>query len=186
MADWYDTRLSHVRPVDDWSKGDGRIYRVRPEGASLRRAAAFDMHTAPAEALLKWLDHANKWFRRQAVLELAWRGEKTLVPELERRARDGKNAHAFDALCALHLLGGLTDDVAVALMNHADPYVRRWVVRCSGDAGEVSARLAGALRNWRWASRTRKCAPSSRRVRSAGRTRWRCRCCARCGPARRM
>lgn len=146
MADWYDTRLSHVRPVDDWSKGDGRIYRVRPEGASLRRAAAFDMHTAPAEALLKWLDHANKWFRRQAVLELAWRGEKTVVPELERRARDGKNEHAFDALCALHLLGGLTDDVAVALMNHADPYVRRWVVRCSGDAGEVSARLAGALR----------------------------------------
>ncbi|MEI2671010.1 MAG: hypothetical protein V9G13_07750 [Marmoricola sp.] len=30
MADWYDTRLSHVRPVDDWHKTSGRIYRVRP------------------------------------------------------------------------------------------------------------------------------------------------------------
>jgi putative membrane-bound dehydrogenase-like protein len=146
MADWYDTRLSHVRPVDDWSKGDGRIYRVRPEGASMRRAAAFDLHTAPVAELVQWLDHANKWFRRQAVLELAWRGEQAVVPELERRARAEKNGYAFDALCALHLLGGLTDDVAIALMKHADPYVRRWVVRCSGDAGGASPGLAGALR----------------------------------------
>ncbi len=34
MADWYDTRLSHVRPVDDWHKTSGRIYRVRPEETS--------------------------------------------------------------------------------------------------------------------------------------------------------
>lgn len=145
MADWYDSRLSHVRPVDDWSKSDGRVYRVRPTAASMRREAAFDLHTAPVAALLKWLDHPNKWFRRQAVLELAWRGEKVALPELERRARDGKNPHAFDAVCALHLLGGLTDDVALALLKHDDPYVRRWVVRCVGDAGNASAAVVEAL-----------------------------------------
>jgi putative heme-binding domain-containing protein len=32
LADWYDSRLSHVRPVDDWHKGSGRIYRIRPAG----------------------------------------------------------------------------------------------------------------------------------------------------------
>ncbi|MEM7599919.1 MAG: dehydrogenase, partial [Verrucomicrobiota bacterium] len=31
IADWYDTRLSHVRPVDDWHKSSGRIYRVVPD-----------------------------------------------------------------------------------------------------------------------------------------------------------
>lgn len=146
MADWYDSRLSHVRPVDDWSKSDGRIYRLRPMAATMRRESAYDLHTASVVVLLQWLDHPNKWFRRQAVLELAWRGERGALPELERRARDGKNAHAFDALCALHLLGGLTDDVATVLMQHDDPYVRRWVVRCIGDAGDASAALAGALR----------------------------------------
>lgn len=149
MADWYDSRLSHVRPVDDWSKSDGRIYRVRPTAASMRREAAFDLHTAPVAALLKWLDHPNKWFRRQAVLELAWRGEKSVVPELARRLKDGaggsRSAYAFDAVCALHLLGGLTDDVALALLKHDDPYVRRWVVRCVGDAGNASAAVVAAL-----------------------------------------
>jgi putative membrane-bound dehydrogenase-like protein len=31
LADWYDARLSHVRPVDDWHKSSGRIYRIRPD-----------------------------------------------------------------------------------------------------------------------------------------------------------
>ena len=49
IADWYDTRLSHVRPVDDWHKSSGRIYRVKPVG------------TEP-----KWegeltLNHPNRW-----------------------------------------------------------------------------------------------------------------------------
>ncbi|NLT71957.1 MAG: dehydrogenase, partial [Verrucomicrobiaceae bacterium] len=33
MADWYDSRLSHVRPVDDWHKTSGRIYRLQPTGS---------------------------------------------------------------------------------------------------------------------------------------------------------
>ncbi len=149
MADWYDSRLSHVRPVDDWSKGDGRIYRVRPTAATMRREKAFDLHTAPVAELLRWLGHPNKWFRRQAVLELAWRGEKSVLPELVRRLQagtgGGAGAYAFDALCAVHLLGGLTDEVAMALLKHGDPYVRRWVVRCAGDAGNVSVALAAAI-----------------------------------------
>ncbi len=145
MADWYDSRLSHVRPVDDWSKGDGRIYRVRPTTASMRREKVFDLHTAPPAELLGWLGHANKWFRRQAVLELAWRGEKSVVPELVRRVRDAKNVYVFDALCALQLLGGLSETLSVEWLRHADPYVRRWVVRCAGDAGTVGAELAKAL-----------------------------------------
>jgi putative membrane-bound dehydrogenase-like protein len=150
MADWYDSRLSHVRPVDDWSKGDGRIYRVRPTAATMQREKAFDLHTARVAELLVWLGHPNKWFRRQAALELAWRGEKSVVPELGRRLQagtgGGTGAYAFDALCALHLLGGLTDEVAIAMLRHDDPYVRRWVVRCAGDAGQVSAALAAAIR----------------------------------------
>ena len=48
LADWYDTRLSHVRPIDDWSKTDGRIYRVRPKDAKVG-LKPFNLHTAPGE-----------------------------------------------------------------------------------------------------------------------------------------
>lgn len=145
MADWYDTRLSHVRPVDDWSKKDGRIYRVRPEG-TVPKVAPFDLHTAPVATLVEKLSHPAKWWRRQAALELAWRGEKSVLPELEKMARSNENAHALDALSALHMLGGLTDDLAADLLKHRDPYVRRWVVRCIGDKGEASSFVASALK----------------------------------------
>jgi putative membrane-bound dehydrogenase-like protein len=145
LADWYDSRLSHVSPVDDWSKSDGRIYRVRPAGAA-PKTVKIDLHRAPVPELLKALGHANKWFRRQAALELAWRGETAALPELARLARDPQNAHAFDALCALHMLGGLDSELAVALLRHPDPYVRRWVVRCVGDEGSADTPLATALR----------------------------------------
>ena len=145
MADWYDTRLSHVRPVDDWSKKDGRIYRVRPAGAKVA-LKPFDLHQAPAATLVKHLGHPAKWWRRQAALELAWREEKSVLPELEKLAREEKNIHALDALQALHMLGGLNDDLAVDLLKHPDPYVRRWVVKCVGDRGVASTLVAASLK----------------------------------------
>jgi putative membrane-bound dehydrogenase-like protein len=144
IADWYDARLSHVSPVDDWSKTDGRIYRVRPADVSMARTK-FDLHKAPVAELLGDLDHANKWFRRQAALELAWRNERSALPELAKRARDPQNPHAFDALSALQMLGGLTDGLAMELLRHPDPYVRRWVVHCTGDRGVTEAPLTTAL-----------------------------------------
>ncbi len=144
MADWYDTRLSHVRPVDDWSKQDGRIYRVRPEGASMKRET-FDLHTATPGLLVNYLGHPNRWFRRQAALELHWRQERSVVPAIESLARDVRNPRAFDAVCALDLLDALNDELATELLKHPDPYVRRWVVRQAGDDREVSPVMAAAL-----------------------------------------
>lgn len=146
LADWYDTRLSHVRPVDDWSKKDGRIYRVRPKGDA-PRLKPFNLHAADAKTLAEHLGHADKWFRRQAALELSWRDEKSALPDLEKLVRSEKNPHVLDALFALHMLGGLTDDLAVDLLKHSDPYVRRWVVRCIGDTGNASTLVTSALKD---------------------------------------
>jgi len=144
LADWYDSRMSYDRPVDDWSKTDGRIYRIRPSGAQMGQAA-FDLHTVEPHELLKLLQHPNKWFRRQAALELAWRGETALLPDLTRLALDGSNPHAFDTLTALAMLGGLSDSLALQFLRHPDPYVRRWTVRCIGDTDEASPAVAQAL-----------------------------------------
>ena len=144
VADWYDTRLSHVSPVDDWSKADGRLYRIRSASTSPRREK-FDLHTAAPSVLVGYLKHPNKWFRRQAALELSWRGAKETLPALEPLARDPANAYAFDAVCAIDLLGGLRDDLASDLLQHPDPYVRRWVVRAAGDDREAGVGLVASV-----------------------------------------
>jgi putative membrane-bound dehydrogenase-like protein len=145
LADWYDTRLSHVRPVDDWHKTSGRIYRIRPEDKK-PALAPFDLHTIETAALVKYLDHPHRWFRRQAALELGWREESSALATVRAKALDGKNPYAFDALSALHLLGGLDESMALDLLKHPDPYVRRWTVRCLGDEGAISTQTAAALK----------------------------------------
>ncbi|NNE93770.1 MAG: dehydrogenase, partial [Verrucomicrobiales bacterium] len=55
IADWYDTRLSHVRPVDDWHKSSGRIYRVKPMGTD-PKLQVMDFANASAEDLVGEFD----------------------------------------------------------------------------------------------------------------------------------
>ncbi|MFM2211047.1 MAG: hypothetical protein RL639_241 [Verrucomicrobiota bacterium] len=132
LADWYDTRLSHVNPVDDWDKQRGRLYRIRPDngipllprGKSMARA--IDL-TAESAELLPWLlTHRNEWIRKQAVLEIGWRGLKETIPALRGMLA---GTHALEALWALDLLGA----VDTPPVTHADPYVRRWAWKMLGE-----------------------------------------------------
>jgi putative membrane-bound dehydrogenase-like protein len=143
LADWYDTRLSHVRPVDDWHKTSGRIYRVRPEGGS-PKLAPFNLHAAPPGELLGLLDHPNRWFRRQAALEIGWRRLDELASKLAAAASRNE-AHALDALFALDLLGKVAPAHLEELLRHGDPYVRRWAVKIAGEKWPLYATCAQAL-----------------------------------------
>ena len=138
MVDWYDTRLSHVSPVDDWHKTSGRIYRVRPASGA-PKLKPFDLSKASPDDLLGFLSHANEWFRKQAVHEIAWRNFTELAPKLKAML-DGPNA--LEALWALDALGA-ADDLP---LSHADPYVRRWCIKIIGERREdktsALARLA--------------------------------------------
>ncbi|MFZ9399916.1 MAG: PVC-type heme-binding CxxCH protein [Opitutales bacterium] len=125
IADWYDTRLSHVNPVDDWDKQRGRLYRIRPEGAKVG-LKPFDLSTAPTADLVALLAHRNEWFRKQAVLEIGWRQLKDATPAL-RTMLDGPQA--LEALWALDLLG----EAGEPPVTHADPYVRRWSWKMLGE-----------------------------------------------------
>ncbi|OYW12775.1 MAG: dehydrogenase, partial [Planctomycetales bacterium 12-60-4] len=136
MADWYDTRLSHVSPIDDWHKTSGRIYRVRP-AAGAPKLKAFDLSKASGEELLGYLSHPNEWFRKQAVLEIGWRNLADLAPKLQEMLT---GPHALEALWALDGLfqaGSFSSvDAAVTIMNiqkHPDPMVRRWTMRLLPD-----------------------------------------------------
>ncbi|MFM7741962.1 MAG: dehydrogenase, partial [Verrucomicrobiota bacterium] len=125
LADWYDTRLSHVNPVDDWDKQRGRLYRIRPDNAEVG-LKPFDLTAASATDLLALLSHRNEWFRKQAVLEIGWRQLKETIPVLRGMLA---GPHALEALWALDLLGA----VDAPPVTHADPYVRRWAWKMLGE-----------------------------------------------------
>ncbi len=141
MADWYDTRLSHVSPVDDWHKTSGRIYRVRP-AAGAPKLKPFNLSKAPAEELLAQLQQPNEWFRKQAALEIAWRGLKELTEPLAKLARSN-DPHALDALWTLDMLMAYEDPMAnefihkvlmsPEITSHKDPYVQRWAAKIVGE-----------------------------------------------------
>lgn len=145
MADWYDSRLSHVRPVDDWHKTSGRIYRVVPDGVTPRYREG-DLTTRSSDELIALFAHPSRLVRRRAVLELGWRGDEAAVPALVRLV-DAAPApqQSLEALWALHMLNGLSDDHAARWLGHDSADVRRWVVRLVGDRRTASPTLSARL-----------------------------------------
>jgi len=143
-CDWYDTRLSHVSPVDDWDKESGRIYRIRPE-ATKPAYAHGDLAKLESNQLLALFSDTNLWTRRRAVLEMGWRKDQTVLPELIELVRSDHGLASLEALWAVHLLGGLSDELAIEWLAHQNPHVRRWVVRLVGDRRSAAPNLADTL-----------------------------------------
>ena len=144
IADWYDSRLSHVDPRDTWHKSSGRIYRLRAKG-SKAAYANFDLSKFTNAQLIKLLENNNKWFRQQAMLQFANRRDKSIVPKLAYILKSGKPDLALEALWAIHVSAGLSDEIAGIALDHQDQYVREWAVRLLGDRKKVSPVLSARL-----------------------------------------
>ena len=142
LADWYDSRLSHVDPRDTWHKGSGRIYRLRNKDTA--HEEDFDLSTYSTSQLLELLSNPNKWFRQQALRQFGDRKDLTAIPPLKQMLTEKTGQLALEALWALNLSGGFDETVAHIGLAHADPYVRMWTVRLLGDNKEAE-NLANAL-----------------------------------------
>ena len=70
MADWYDSRLSHVRPVDDWHKTSGRVYRLQPGGSKPVYEEGDLSRSSSGELINLFSTNFNRVVRRRAMLEL--------------------------------------------------------------------------------------------------------------------
>lgn len=143
IADWYDTRLSHVRPVDDWHKDSGRIYRVQPTGT--RPVAPVDLTELSAEELFAQLDHPNTWTRRRAVLEIGWKKHSSIAPRLRESIDANEGQKSLEALWALNLLGSIDDESANRWLRHPSPDIRRWMIRLIGDSRKCDDTVGNTL-----------------------------------------
>ena len=143
IADWYDSRLSHVDPRDTWSKGTGRIYRLRNK----RNPAfqPFDISTYSSEDLIQLLSNPNKWYRQQAYAGI-WKPERCVCRTSPQAiVRCGKWSDCSRSVLGDCVERGFTDSVAIVGIHHKDPFVRMWAVRLLGDANTVSSEVAMEL-----------------------------------------
>lgn len=141
LADWYDSRLSHVSPTDDWHKSSGRVYRIRPKDQQPTYQVE-NLNRLPIDQLVTRLQHGNKWVRHRATLELGWRADTSVS---ERLVEMVDSSLSLEALWALNLLDQLTTDLKLKWLHHPNANIRRWIVRLWGDdrsGHEALARLA--------------------------------------------
>jgi putative heme-binding domain-containing protein len=144
LADWYDSRLSHVDPRDTWHKSSGRIYRIVPK-SGLSASKPFNLAKADFPALTEWLTHPNKWFRQQALRQFADRNDPAALPGLHRLFASENYQHALEALWAIHLSDGFDEAFVLNALQHPDPAIRSWTYRLVGDQVSVENRVWEAM-----------------------------------------
>jgi putative membrane-bound dehydrogenase-like protein len=156
VADWYDYNISHTDPKDrsKWyqpSRDTGRVWRVVPEKSEPRSAGKWPLGKLPGDELVGLLAHPNDWYVREARRILMERRDPAVWPRLTKMVQGGKDGRlALEALWALHVSGGLTDELALKLLDHPAEHVRAWTVRLLGDRRRVprafGERLVGLAR----------------------------------------
>lgn len=141
IADMYRAVIEHPEWIPaDWQKrldlragaDKGRIYRVYPVGAKLRKIPRLDrLDTA---GLVAALDSPNGWQRDTAQQMLLWRKDAAAVPLLEKMTSDCQRPLGrLHALCTLDGLGALTPALLRRALSDPHPGVRRHGVRlCEG------------------------------------------------------
>ncbi|WP_422080374.1 PVC-type heme-binding CxxCH protein [Ulvibacterium sp.] len=145
IADWNDSRMSHVDPRDTWSKTTGRIYKLRGNGKWT--APSFDLSTLTNSELVQLLSDKNKWFRQEALRQFGDRKDSSVIPELETLFRSHASGQtSLEALWAIHLTGGFSEKITLEAMDHTDPHVRLWAIRLIGDTNQASNSIARKLR----------------------------------------
>ncbi|HEX4612266.1 MAG TPA: PVC-type heme-binding CxxCH protein, partial [Urbifossiella sp.] len=142
VVDFTDKRAAHLDPVDNWDRSNGRVYRIDyqvPPGDKAR-----NLRTFTTTALVNQLDNVNKWWRNEARLILAERQDAAAYPELRSRVKAGRDVAALEALWALYVSGGFTNEFGIEMLGHADEHVRAWAVRLLGESesGRTAAQTA--------------------------------------------
>lgn len=144
VADWYDKRINHVDPVDNWDRTNGRIYKI--EATDAKPIAKFDLSKLSSKELVDLLHHPNGWFSSEARRLLGERRDAEMLPMLRKLVFESNDEHEpLEALWALYVSGGFTDEIAEKLLDHTNPDIRVWTVRFLGDTKKVSPEMAKRL-----------------------------------------
>jgi putative membrane-bound dehydrogenase-like protein len=143
FCDWYDPRHCHNPGIEQWDRGNGRIYRMQYDAHY--RPSKIDWHQASDEALVDAQQHPNDWHARTARRVLAERYADQQLPaaiqqRLESMASDSSNVHQqLRAIWTLHSARALELKLARSLLKDSNELVRAWAIHCSLEQPMVDA-----------------------------------------------
>ncbi len=146
VIDWHDQNPCHQADPNSWDMTHGRIYKIRP--TSSNAAPPGDLSKKSSRELVEILKNNSPWWHRTSLRLLKERKDRTTAPLLEELALHGsEETYRLRGLWGLYGVGAFTEEFAGALLADPSPWVRSWVVRLLGEAGQVSeatfSRLAG-------------------------------------------
>ncbi len=137
IADIYRRVIEHpeyfpeeLKRRPDLRAGDdkGRIYRVYPQGARLRRIPRLDQLTG--RELVQRLLSTNGWERDMAQRMLLWRDEKPPETQLRRLSATDANAKArIQVLSTMNALGMITPGTVLSGLRDPHPAVKEFALR---------------------------------------------------------
>ena len=140
---------AHIKPRLDLRAGEdkGRIYRVYPANATLRKIPRLDQ--LETTNLVAALDSSNGWQRDTAQRLLIQRADRGAALPLAQFLATSTNAKArLHALCTLDGLGGISRQIVMRAWKDPHPEVRAfgvWAAEPFGNAIEQRLGLAGGF-----------------------------------------
>ena len=144
VSDFHDKRTAHPDPDAEWDRSNGRVYKI--EAKDTTPMTGLDLESLSSAELVDHLEHPNGWHASQARRILAHRRDNGIHEDLQKRITGAENEDtALEHLWALHVSGGLNDEMAAALLDHPAEYIRAWTVRLLGDRRTTSPPLAKQL-----------------------------------------
>jgi putative membrane-bound dehydrogenase-like protein len=143
VLDWSDTGECHDET--GIHRSSGRIYKITFR--SPKTIPPFDLHRAPLTELVSTIDHADKWWPRQARRVLRDRlalGENLDPVSATLKARlqsDGPVPSRLEALWMLEAIGQVDDAILDSIRRDPDERLRTWSVRLAAGRLEESRHL---------------------------------------------
>ncbi len=135
VADWHDHRATHLDPIDNWDKRNGRIFKV--ESNTVTPLAPFNSEKLSSEELIALLDHPEVWWQREALRLLYERKEAATSVGLITLLDDPNTKNPVRKLWALNASGLLNEALLIKYLTHSHWAVRMWSVRLLGDPGTI-------------------------------------------------
>lgn len=144
LSDFYDARITHLDPRDNWDREHGRIYRIHSNTAP--KFSMPDLTRLAPEKLVTFLHHENRWFRETARRLLVENEATSTFSQLSDMLISGSDQSGLEALWVLHRLNLMNPKLWNAALTHDFFPVRMWGIRLQGDSTEELS--ADNARGW--------------------------------------
>ena len=147
MIDWYDKNQCHHGNESGHDRSNGRIFKLVYNN---QKFTPIDLKKESNAKLVELLGHKNEFYARHARRILQERGSN---PEVHTALKNilrnsASDVHQLRALWTLHVSGGLTESVALPLLESSQEYVRAWTIQLMAEnknVGEAALKKFAAM-----------------------------------------